>query len=240
MKKAGSKSQTDGRFLHSVLSDLTYAVAIERLGRWVSRRIVWRGPGQQARIALTFDDGPQPTYTSQLLEILHKHKAKATFFLIGKHLEQHYALAERIVADGHEVANHTFTHPLLLHLSEEEIVVEINKTDQFLRKLNGSRANFFRPPMGLFNRRVLDIIEHTGYRTVIGDVYPRDPYLPGKNRIVRRVLQRVRNGSIIILHDGGNTENVDRRQTIEAVDEFIPILQQRGFEFCNVSELLSD
>jgi peptidoglycan/xylan/chitin deacetylase (PgdA/CDA1 family) len=86
---------------------------------------------------------------------------------------------------------------------------------------------------------VLDIVEQLGYKTVVGDVYPRDPHLPGKEKIVDRVLQRTVAGSIIILHDGGNTQRVDRSQTLEALNEIIPSLKNKGFEFFTLSGLLS-
>ncbi|MFQ5652095.1 MAG: polysaccharide deacetylase family protein [bacterium] len=215
-------------------------MAIERLGPAVSDRIQWRARRDRPNIALTFDDGPQPVYTPQLLQVLEKHKVAATFFLIGQHIEAHSELAQQIVGAGHEVANHTFTHPLMWRLSDQEMVEEINRTDQLLRRLNGAGPRFLRPPMGLFSRRVLDIVEQTGYKAVVGDVYPRDPHLPGRERIVSRVLKRVRNGSIIILHDGGNSHDIDRSQTVWAVDQLIPQLRARGFEFETLSKLLTD
>jgi len=104
--------------------------------------------------------------------------------------------------------------------------------------LNGAVPRFLRPPMGLFSKRVLNIVERAGYKTVVGNVYPRDPHLPGREKILGRMLSRVIKGSIIILHDGGNTNHVDRSQTIWAVERFIPELQERGFEFVTLSELI--
>ncbi|MFQ5639259.1 MAG: polysaccharide deacetylase family protein [bacterium] len=224
--------------LQSILSDLSHLVALERLGPVITERILWQADTQQPRIALTFDDGPHPENTPRLLEVLNKTSVPATFFLIGQHITAHFRLAQQIVAAGHETANHTFTHPLLWKLNDQEILSEIERTDTLLRDLNGAHPQFLRPPMGLFSKRVLDVVEQAGYQTVVGDVYPRDPHLPGKDKIVRRVLHRVENGSIIILHDGGNFGNTDRSQTIAAVEEFIPILKERGLEFVKLSELL--
>ncbi len=221
-----------------MLSELSHFVAIERLGPRVTERIHWRGWPNEPMIALTFDDGPHPIYTPQLLEILDRHQAQATFFLVGQNIENNLDLAHE-VAVSHEVANHTFTHPLMWRLSDQEMVVEINRTDQLLRRLNGVQPRFLRPPMGLFSRRVLDIVEQTGYQTVVGDVYPRDPHGPEKEKLVGRVLSRVRSGSIIIMHDGGNSEAVDRSQTVAAVDELIPKLRDRGFQLVTLSRLLA-
>ncbi len=225
--------------IQSILSDLSHTVAIERLGPLISKRISWQGAQDSPQIALTFDDGPQSVYTPQLLDVLAAHDVKATFFLVGRHIEVNYELAQEIANSGHELANHTFTHPLMWRLHDQKMVIEINKTDHLLRSLNGCRPRYLRPPMGLFTKRVLDIVEHTGYKTVVGDVYPRDPDLPGKERIVKRVLSRVRNGSIIILHDGGNTESVDRSQTVGAVAQIIPALKDRGYEFVTLTKLLA-
>ena len=224
--------------LQSILSDLSHAVAPERIGPFVTERVFWRAETRQPRIALTFDDGPHPEYTPRLLEILATNNVSATFFLIGHHIEAHGKIAEEIVAAGHEIANHTYSHPVLFRLSDEEIQEEIDLTDQLLRSLNGAPPKFLRPPMGLFSRRVLNIVEKQGYKTVVGDVYPRDPHLPGCNKIVQRVLSRVTKGSIIILHDGGNNHFVDRSQTLGAVKALIPILKEQGFEFVKLSQLL--
>jgi peptidoglycan/xylan/chitin deacetylase (PgdA/CDA1 family) len=115
---------------------------------------------------------------------------------------------------------------------------EIVRTDTLLRNIDGAEPKFFRPPAGFFTKQVLDIAEQLGYQTVVGDVYPRDPHLPGREKIVERVLQRTVAGSIIILHDGGNTQQVDRSQTLEAIYEIIPCLKKKGFEFLTLSDLL--
>ncbi|MFQ5709883.1 MAG: polysaccharide deacetylase family protein [bacterium] len=223
--------------LQSILSDLSHAVSPERLGPRITDRVLWRAMTDEAKIALTFDDGPQATYTPRLLEILDRYQIPATFFLIGKHIEAQLELAQQIARAGHEVANHTYSHPLLLKLQDEQIIEEINRTHRLLNSLDSARPKFLRPPMGLFSKRVLDIVEQTGYQTVVGNVYPRDPHLPGKEKIVRRVLSRVVTGSIIILHDGGNSNHVDRSQTLAAVAEIVPHLQARGFEFVRLSDL---
>ncbi|MBL7995313.1 polysaccharide deacetylase family protein [bacterium] len=230
----------DGGLIQSVLSDLSYRASIERLGRLLIKRVVWRNHTDEKQIALTFDDGPHPIYTPQILEILNEHSVPATFFLIGKHLTKYPGIARHIAELGNEIANHTYSHMLLLKLSDEEIKREIQCTHDLLFELNGQKPRFLRPPMGLFSKRVLDVIEKSGYRTVVGDVYPRDPHRPGKDKLVKRILARTQAGSIIILHDGGNTEVVDRSQTVNALKEVIPMLKQRGFEFVTLSEMFNE
>lgn len=232
------KQTFDNVTIQSLLSDLSHLVAPERLGPKVSARVAWRAVTDDRKIALTFDDGPEPTYTPQVLKVLQKHDTPATFFLIGKHLEKHFPLAEEIVRVGHEIGNHTFSHVPMFRLSDDEMTVEIERTHKLLLELNGDRPRFLRPPMGLFSSRVLDIVHQHGYKTVVGDVYPRDSHCPGKERIVRRILKRVTKGSIIILHDGGNSNHVDRSQTVWAIDILIPLLKERGYSFVRLSDFL--
>lgn len=228
-----------GGWIQSGLSDLSHMVAIERLGKRLITRVSWNGPAFPRRVALTFDDGPHPEFTPQLLSILHAHDVKASFFLVGRHVERNARLVGAIAGAGHDLCNHTYSHPLMMTRTTAHLREEIGRTEELIRRYSGRQPVYFRPPMGLFSRRILDIVESMGYRTVIGDVYPRDPHLPGADRIVRRVLSRVRPGSIIILHDGGNIRHVDRSQTIRAVREIIPALKARGLECVTLSTLFA-
>jgi peptidoglycan/xylan/chitin deacetylase (PgdA/CDA1 family) len=234
-----------GKVLNNVrpqqlLSDLSHAASLERLGPKLFERIHWRASTDEPKIAITFDDGPHATSTPQMLDLLDKFEVSATFFLVGKHLEKHHKIASRMVSAGYEIGNHTFSHSLLYASTKSRIRDEICRTDALLRNIDGAEPKFFRPPAGFFTKQVLDIAEQLGYKTVVGDVYPRDPHLPGKEKIVERVLQRTVAGSIIILHDGGNTQRVDRSQTIEALSEIIPRLKMEGFEFLTLTDLLSN
>lgn len=222
-----------------LLSDLSHAVSLERLGPKLFERIHWRALTDEPKIALTFDDGPHATSTPRILELLQRFNVQATFFLVGKHLEKHPEIAREMVGTGHEIGNHTFSHSLLYVSTKNRIRDEIRRTDTLLRNIDGAEPKFFRPPAGFFTKQVLDIAEQLGYQTVVGDVYPRDPHLPGKKKIVDRILQRTVAGSIIILHDGGNARRVDRSQTLEALSEIIPNLKNKGFEFLTLSELIS-
>jgi peptidoglycan/xylan/chitin deacetylase (PgdA/CDA1 family) len=220
------------------LSDLSHAVSLERLGPKLFERIQWRAATDEPKIALTFDDGPHAVSTPQILKLLKRLDIPATFFLVGKHLEKHLEIAREIVGSGHEIGNHTFSHSLLYASTKNRIQDEICRTDTLLRNIDGAEPKFFRPPAGFFTKQVLDIAERLGYQTVVGDVYPRDPHLPGKEKIVQRVLKRTVAGSIIILHDGGNSRRVDRTQTLEALSEISLKLKEKGFEFFTLSEIL--
>lgn len=224
--------------IRTVLGDISHTLSPERLGAKISERVFWRASTDEPKIALTFDDGPDELSTPRILKLLAKFKVAATFFLIGKHLEKHVAVAQHIVDAGHEIGNHSFSHIPLLLLTDRQIKREIVRTDDLLRSLFRVKPYFLRPPSGLFTTRVVDIAENLGYKVVVGDVYPRDPHLPGKEKIVNRVLRRTSPGSIIILHDGGNSRAADRSQTIEALKEIIPRLKMKSYEFVALSDLL--
>lgn len=228
----------DDRRWQSMMGDLSHTIALERLGEWLSPRILWRVDTAERVVALSFDDGPHPEFTPAIIEILDGHKIPATFFLVGRHVRREPALAQRLAAASHEIANHTFTHCILPALRDHIVIEEIRQADHAIREITGCSPRLLRPPMGLFSRRVLDLIEGCGYQTVIGDVYPRDPNSPGRERIYRRVMQRVRPGSIIILHDGGNNGRVDRSQTVWAAERIVEDLCAQNYRFVTISEMI--
>ena len=223
----------------SFLGNLSHSLAPERLGPRVTERIFWRAPERKSRIGLSFDDGPHPVFTPRLLDILARYGVKATFFLIGRYVMMYPDIARSIHREGHEIGNHTFRHRMLPLLSDQEIELEIRSTHDVIGEKTGCGPVYLRPPMGLFTRRTVDVIEDCGYKTVIGDVYPRDPNMPGVRKIIDRILVRTRPGSLIILHDGGNGPVVDRSQTLAAVDLIIPELLARGYRFVTLSQLIT-
>lgn len=236
-KKTRKNQLSSWNPLIALPSDISHAIALERLGPKITERVLWRIETDEPQIALTFDDGPHPESTPAILKILKRFHIPATFFLEGKHIASHPDVAQKVVQEGHEVGNHTYNHSVLFLLTEKQLKDDIMRTDVLLRGLDGHPPKFFRPPMGFFSKRVLDIVEELGYKMVVGDVYPRDPHRPGTQKIIQRVLERTTPGSIIILHDGGNTSQVDRTQTHEAVEEIIPRLKDKGFQFVRVSTL---
>ena len=233
-----SKGWRDGPRWQSMMGNLSHTIALERFGAWLSPRILWRVDTHERVVALSFDDGPHPEFTPAILDILDRHKIPATFFLVGRHVRREPALAQRLAAGPHEIANHTLNHRILPALLDQAVIEEIRQADQIIREITGRAPRLLRPPMGLFSRRIMDLIEGCGYTTVIGDVYPRDPNLPGRERIYRRVMQRVRPGSIIILHDGGNSGHVDRSQTVWAVERIVENLCAQNYRFTTISEMM--
>ncbi len=227
-----------GERWQSLLGDLSHTLALERFGPSLTERIFWQARTEKPIVALSFDDGPHPTFTRSLLDYFDREQVPATFFLIGRYVQRNPELARRIAGAAHEIGNHTWSHRMLPFLPVRQIREEISRTHEIISEVTGRMPLYFRPPMGLFTKKTVSVVEQMGYRHVVGDVYPRDPNRPGTKKIIRRVLKRVRPGSLIILHDGGNTRNLDRSQTVQAVQEIVPRLKDQGYRFVTLSELV--
>ena len=210
------------------------AAALTKAGRCLAH-------GERAQddktIALTFDDGPHPPYTSQILDVLDRYQVPATFFCVGMHASAHTEELARMNERGHGLGNHTWSHPFLPDLTWPEIATQLERTDEVLAKtvgLGGTRL--FRPPYGSRTPEILARLtaEQPGRTVVLWDVEPFDWQLPGADAITRRVLARARPGSIAVIHDGGG----DRSQTVEALPAIIEGLLARDYRFVLVDELI--
>ncbi|WP_363550557.1 polysaccharide deacetylase family protein [Caldifermentibacillus hisashii] len=186
-------------------------------------------------LAITFDDGPNPIYTLQVLEVLASVKAKATFFMIGEQIVKNLEIVKLVVAQGHEIGNHTFTHARLSDLSEEECIKEIQLNGRLIERLVGRKPTTLRPPYFAFNEQVELLLSRMGY-TAMGalNMDAIDWERPGTDFILEKSRNHVKNGSILIFHDGYG----DRSQTIEAVRQLVPELVFQGYKLVTVSELL--
>jgi peptidoglycan-N-acetylglucosamine deacetylase len=215
---------------------LLFALGPERLIPRVTRRVVCKLPAGVKRIALTFDDGPNPSATPRLLDVLAAHAVPATFFLLGRNLQRHPEVGRLIVAGGHAIGNHTFSHGLLTLLSDRAVREEIRSTHRVIEDVLGVGPVLFRPPFGLFDRRVLDLIEEARYVPVVGDLFPVDTFPAEPEVLAARVLRRVQPGSVVMLHDGYVTAfDQDKSRTVGAVARLIPVLRERGYEFVPLS-----
>jgi peptidoglycan-N-acetylglucosamine deacetylase len=177
-----------------------------------------------ASVCLTFDDGPS-TWTPRVLDVLDRHGAVATFFVIGQSANSRPDLLRRMDASGHAVQNHTMTHPALTRLSVSGIRAELLGADQVVRAAIGKGTTSFRPPGGNTNATVVSTASALGMTQVMWTVDPWDWKRPGASVIASRVLNNVRPGSIILLHDGGG----DRSQTVAATDVILAELHRRGY-----------
>lgn len=189
----------------------------------------------EKKIAITFDDGPNPIYTKQVLEVFWKARAKATFFMIGEQIEKNPELVTLVAGEGHEIGNHTFSHTKLSELSQEMCLEEIKKNERIIERLINKKPTIIRPPYLAFNKETETLLSQLGY-LMIGalNMDATDWEQPGAEFIIEKTRQHVKNGSILIFHDGYG----DRSQTIEAIRILVPELITQGYKLVTVSELL--
>lgn len=222
-----------------VLAVLAVLVGLGKLARARSFQVFGelyaRVETQQKVVALTFDDGPSPANTPALLELLARHQVKATFFMVGRNIEAHRELAARVVSQGHEVGNHSYSHKRLIFRSPAFVQQEISRTDALLREAGVQGEILFRAPFGkkLFILPWVLAREHR--KDILFDVVPDDPVTQDAGLITSRVLEATRPGSIILLHDGWAA----KPGTLEAADRILQSLRAQGYRFVTVSELLA-
>lgn len=178
-------------------------------------------------VYLTFDDGPSPKYTAQVLKLLSTYKVRATFFVVGRNVKRYPALTRRADQRGHSVQSHTWSHPNLRKVNWSTFKYQIRTTDRYVRAQTGYTPRCLRPPYGATNRLVARRAVALGKTIKLWSVDPRDWTRPGKSVIARRVLAKVRPGSVILLHDGGG----NRSQTVAALPAILRTLKARGYDF---------
>jgi len=218
-------------------------------------RAIWR-TNSARKLAITFDDGPNPAITLKLLDLLDRHNAKATFFLIGRYVRECPELVKETVARGHEVGNHTELHPNLLWLNPTKVRVELRLCHDAIRGAIGMPPKWFRPPFGMRNPWVVPAACELGYRTVMWTLLPGDwrekPaewLIPRLQPIADRAQRNLGKGSgaaaastgdVLCLHDGGHRElNGDRSRTLAALEHWLPRWRDLGLEFVTIGEAVS-
>ncbi len=204
---------------------------------YLNGRILCHFETDEKRLALTFDDGPNPNHTPRLLDMLERKGIRATFFVVGRRVKRFPEIVKRMVDSGHEVGNHTYHHLPLPVLPNFMIRRQLATTEQAIDNATGVRPTYMRPPSGWFTPRVLEVARAMGYKPVIGTVHPEDSRRPGESAIVERVRKRIRPGAIIILHDGGWRVNADRSGTVAAADRLTDELGAHGYRFETLSSL---
>ncbi len=200
--------------------------------------------GVPKKIALTFDDGPDPQWTPKILDVLKAEHAPATFFAIGQQCEKYGSLVRRIYREGHEFGNHTWTHPDISSISGQYFQVELNLTERYFASVLGVKPLLFRPPYSIDQEpdtsdqvRPLQIAQDLGYITVGDKIDPNDWHndpRPTAAQITQSVLDQLDRGNIILLHDGGG----NRGETVRALPMIIDQLRARGYQLVLVSDLL--
>ena len=189
--------------------------------------------GADQLIALTFDDGPHPEHTPALLDVLAREGVSATFFVTGLEVTRFPDIARRIVEEGHQIANHSYTHRDYRDMSYVDKRIDFQRAQDAIEEATGVRPNWARPPYGLMNASTLSLFGKEDIRVVLWTIDPLDFRRPGAGAIRNHVVDRARPGSIVLLHDGGG----NREQTIRATRNIIRDLREEGFEFLTVEQL---
>jgi peptidoglycan/xylan/chitin deacetylase (PgdA/CDA1 family) len=184
-------------------------------------------------LALTIDDGPDPDHTPRILDTLKQYGVKVTFFLIAERIKGNEALVERMIAEGHEIANHMVDDQPSIRLSTPEFEDQFLEADAVLRQF--AQPRWFRPGSGWYDEPMLATVERHGYRTVLGSIYPYDPHVGSAWFAARYVLWKARPGAVIVLHDYG----MRGERTAQALTEVLPTLLEQGYTFLTLSELIN-
>lgn len=188
------------------------------------------------KIALTFDDGPHPRYTPQILDILDKYGIKATFFAIGINADRYPDTMEMVINRGHEIGNHTYTHPHVDRIDSVTLHGEIERCENALFSHTDYKTKLFRPPEGMIDGYVKSVIKQLDYKVILWDIDTMDWAHTPPEVIAENVINNVSSGDIILMHDYISYYS----PTPEALERFIPILLEKGYKFVVISELIGN
>lgn len=197
-------------------------------------------PSAEKRLALTYDDGPNDGHTQRLLEVLARHGVRATFFMIGRYVQERPAIAREVASAGHVIGNHTFTHPNLALVSSLQIRIQIDECRRALQQTIGEHSNLFRPPFGGRRPETLRMVRSLGLEPIMWNVTAFDWKASSADYVEKKVVSRVRGGNVILLHDGSHRAlGLDRAHTVLATDRLITRYKAEGFEFVTIQEMLT-
>ncbi len=190
-------------------------------------------PPEKKVIALTFDDGPWPSSTAKVLDILKKNNIKGTFFVVGQNVKNYPDLTKRVVTDGHTIANHTWHH-WYHHMNPQVAAYEVANTTDIIYQTTGVKTSLFRPPGGNMRNGVAAYAKSNKYAVIMWSSDSMDYSRPGVPRLINNIFREAKPGGIVLMHDGGG----DRSHTVKALPEIISKFRKQGYEFVTVPELL--
>jgi len=212
--------------------------------RWPTSQVCGRTfigakPGSRL-LALTYDDGPNDPYTWRMMEVLERHGVKATFFLIGQFVEQKPEIARALVAAGHAIGSHTWSHPNLIFSSKAEVRRQLEQTRQAILDATGVETKLFRPPFGARRPATLRAVRSFGLEPVMWNVTCYDWKAKSADEIVAHVARQIRGGDVILLHDGGYRRmGANRSRTVEASEQILTRYENEGYRFVTIPEMMS-
>ena len=187
------------------------------------------------KIALTFDDGPHPSQTLKILDVLDKYGIKATFFVVGVNATYYPEAFAEVCRRGHEIGNHTFSHPQVSKLNPEDLEKEVDECENTLLGLSDIKTSLFRPPEGMIDSSVKRVLGKLDYKVILWDIDTRDWAHTPPKAIANNVISHISSGDIILMHD----YIAYNSPTVEALELFIPVLLEKGYTFTVISDLLN-
>ncbi|MBI4743915.1 MAG: polysaccharide deacetylase family protein [Actinobacteria bacterium] len=203
--------------------------------------IIRRGSKEKRAISLTFDDGPNPNFTPKILDVLKEKNVKGSFFVTGAHVHKYPDIARRIVSEGHDIGNHTYSHREIAPSTRKAILWQLKRADNIIHSATGVRTRLFRPPRGIYSNASRKLLVSEGYQIVLWTISSIDWRGINAKVMAKRVLKYARNGGIVLFHDSGaliRKEGASRENTVEALSLIIDGLKERGFDIVPVSEFL--
>ncbi len=239
------------RYNQSVIPLLLGAAGVAGLATWAGFQTMWPTsqvygrtfiglePGSRL-LALTYDDGPNDPYTARLLDVLDRHQVKATFFLVGKFVQQRPDLARALVTAGHVIGSHTWDHPNLIFCNSAEVRRQLSHTQKAIVDATGIDVKLFRPPFGGRRPASLRVARSMGLQTVMWNVTCKDWTARSTDEIVALAERQIHGGNVILLHDGEfHRIGVDRSRSVEATDRILTRYKAEGYEFVTIPEMMA-
>ena len=187
------------------------------------------------KIALTFDDGPHPKITPKILEVLREYGVRATFFEIGENIRYYPDIAKMVLSEGHEIGNHTYSHPHINKINKSNLCQELYDCDEAMKDILNYTTSLFRPPEGIVDDEIRAIAQDMNYSVILWSVDTKDWAGKSASDMILNVEQNVKPGDIILMHDY-TSRNC---HTVEALRQIIPRLLEKGYTFVTVSELIN-
>jgi peptidoglycan/xylan/chitin deacetylase (PgdA/CDA1 family) len=233
-----------------MLPEIVSGVAVAGAATWAGFQTMWPTsqvygrtflglePGAR-QLALTFDDGPNDPYTGQMMEVLRRHGVKATFFLIGRFVQQRPEIARSLVEAGHAIGIHTWDHPNLIFVSTAEVRRQLQRTQQAILDATGVEAKLFRPPFGGRRPATMRVARACRLQTIMWNVTCYDWKAESADEIVKHAERQIRGGDVILLHDGEyHRIGVDRSRSVAASDRILTRYKSEGYEFVTIPEMM--
>lgn len=210
-------------------------------GRTFHYNVIWAKKDKTPWVTITFDDGPDPVYTPELLSLLEKYNIKACFFLLADKAQKYPALVQEIVKRGHEIGIHGYRHYLNWLLGPKATYLELKKSIEIIKNITGRRIYYYRPPWGLFTSFIYRYVKKLDLKIVMWSFMSRDWKYKKPHKIARYVLKRVRSGNILIFHDSGTNIGADRNAPeamIQSLEYIIKGIRQKNLEIVDINRFV--